>query len=221
MITDLATVHLVDDDASALTSVARLLRAAGFPVKMYSSAEAFLAEVDSGVHGCVVTDLEMPTMNGIELQERLARAGERLPVVFLTGRGDIPTSVKAMRRGAEDFVTKTAPKEVLLSAVRRALDRFAQENRLRLEDRDLEARFARLTPRDREVLLHVLRGQLNKEIAAELGVDERSVKRHRSSLMRKLEVGSVVELALVAQRAGLAQDLPRRNGGGSGDRSPD
>jgi FixJ family two-component response regulator len=198
------TVHLIDDDASVRTSVTRLLRASGFAVRAWSSAEAFLAEREAGSAGCVVTDLEMPAMSGIELQDRLARAEHPLPVVFLTGHGDVPTSVTAMRRGAEDFVTKTAPKEVLLSAVRRALERDVRESRRRERDRELQERLGRLTPRDREVLVHVLRGQLNKEIAAELEVDERSVKRHRTSLMRKLEVDSVVELVLLAREAGMA-----------------
>ena len=199
------TVHLIDDDASARSSVTRLLRASGYAVRSYPSAAAFLAERTDGSAGCVVTDLEMPEINGIELQERLARADDPLPVVFLTGHGDIPSSVTAMRRGAEDFVTKTAPKEALLSAVRRALERDERERRSRTRARDLKARFGRLTPRDLEVLSHVLRGQLNKEIAADLGVDERSVKRHRTSLMRKLEVESVVELALLAREAGVAE----------------
>lgn len=209
------TVHLIDDDASARTSVTRLLRASGYSVRSYASAGAFLAELPGAAPGCVVTDLDMPVMNGIELQERLAQADDRLPVVFLTGHGDVPSSVTAMRRGAEDFVTKTAPKEQLLSAVRRAIERNAHESRLRDRQRELRSRMDRLTPRDREVLVHVLRGQLNKEIAADLGVDERSVKRHRTSLMRKLEVDSVVALVLLAREAGMADARPEPVGAGS------
>jgi two-component system response regulator FixJ len=204
-----STVHVIDDDASARSSVTRLLRASGYAVRSWSSGAAFLAERASGVPGCVVTDLEMPEMSGIELQQRLAGAEDPLPVVFLTGHGDIPSSVTAMRRGAEDFVTKTAPKEALLAAVRRALERDGRERIGRERARDLKGRFGRLTPRDLEVLSHVLRGKLNKEIAADLGVDERSVKRHRTSLMRKLEVESVVELALLAREAGIAASAPR------------
>ena len=198
-----ATVFLVDDDASFLTSVARLCRASGLLVKPFSSAADFLAQRPPEAAGCVVADLQMPGMNGIELQEALTNSDNPLPIVFLTGRGDIPTSVKAMRHGAEDFLTKRAPKEELLSAVKRALARDSREREVRLHRRQLSAHFETLTPREREVLTHVLRGQLNKQIAADLGIDERSVKRHRTSLMHKLQVQSVAELAQLAVEAGM------------------
>ena len=196
------TVFLVDDDASFLRSVARLLGASGLLVKPFSSATAFLKQHPPEAAGCVVADLQMPGMNGIELQDALAKSGNPLPIVFLTGQGDISTSVKAMRHGAEDFLTKLASKEELLAAVKRALDRDAREREIRIRRRELSARFETLTPREREVLTHVLRGQLNKQIAADLGVDERSVKRHRTSLMAKLQVQSVAQLAQLAAEAG-------------------
>ena len=199
---NVATVFLVDDDESFLTSVARLFRASGMLVKPFSSAADFLAQRPPEAAGCVVTDLQMPGMSGIELQEALAKSKNPLPIVFLTGQGDIPTSVKAMRHGAEDFLTKRAPKEELIGAVRRALERDARDRKQREQQRELRALFNQLSPREREVLTHVLRGQLNKQTAADLGIDERSVKRHRTNLMRKLQVQSVAELAQLAFEAG-------------------
>jgi RNA polymerase sigma factor (sigma-70 family) len=199
------TVFIIDDDASFLTSAARLLRKSGFMVEAYSSATTFLAGRKSDAPGCVVADLEMPGMSGIELQDALAMTEHPLPIVFLTGRGDVPTSVTAMRHGAEDFLTKHAPKDELLAAVRRALERNEREDRQRARQRELDARLARLTPRDREVMVHVLRGRLNKQIAADLGIDERSVKRHRTNVMTKLQVTSVAELSHLAHEAGLVR----------------
>ena len=195
------TVFAVDDDASFLAGIERLLRAAGYAVACFTSATDFLAKRPLHPAGCIVADLQMPGMDGIALQEALAKSDNPLPVVFLTGQGDIPTSVKAMRRGAEDFLTKTAPKEELLAAIERALARDARE-------REMRSRFERLTPREREVMAHVMRGQLNKQIAAELGIDERSVKRHRTSLMGKVGVRSVAELVRLATDAGLAGARP-------------
>ena len=199
------TVFIVDDDESFLASVARLLRASGFLVKAFSSAADFLELRPPEAPGCVVADLQMPGMTGIELQEALANSDNPLPIVFLTGQGDIPTSVKAMRHGAEDFLTKRAPKEELLAAVQRALAHDVRDRQERKRRCELRARFDQLTPRDREVLTHVLRGQLNKQIAADLGIDERSVKRHRTSFMSKLQVQSVAQLAQLAMEAGMAK----------------
>ena len=200
------TIFLVDDDASFLVAVARMLRASGFVVKAFASASELLARPHLDGPGCVLADLQMPGMSGLDLQEALVKAGHRLPVIFLSGHGDIPTTVQAMRRGAEDFLTKRAPKEELLKVVNRALAREARERAERARVQELRARFDALTERDHEVLQHVLRGQLNKEIAADLGIDERSVKRHRTSIMAKLEVRSVAELARLAERAGVSGD---------------
>lgn len=207
------TVFIVDDDASFLRSVARLLQASGMTVETFASAKEFLAQRLPQAPGCVVADLQMPGMTGIELQDALAKSGNPLPIVFLTGHGDIPTSVKAMRHGAEDFLTKTAPKKDLLAAVERALARDGRDRAERARQSDLFARFERLTPREREVLSHVLSGQLNKQIAADLGIAERSVKRHRTSLMAKLAVQSVAELTQLAIQAGYnGRDEGRRAG---------
>lgn len=195
-------VFVVDDDLSHLTSMARLLHASGFSAQTFSSATDFLGQRPMDAPGCIVVDLQMPGMTGIELQEALAKSGNPLPIIFLSGHGDIPTSVKAMRHGAEDFLTKTAPKEELLAAIERALARDARDREARDSRRKLHLRFEKLTPREREVLMHVLRGRLNKQIGADLGIDERSVKRHRTSLMVKLQVRSVAQLAQLAVQAG-------------------
>jgi FixJ family two-component response regulator len=197
-------VYVVDDDASFLLAISRLLRASGFMVKAFSVANDFLAQLAPGARGCLIADLQMPGMSGMDLQMALAGTENIIPVIFLTGHGDIPTTVQAMRRGAEDFLSKRADKEQLLDAVNRALARGAREQAERERLRKLREPFAALTPRDREVLAHVLTGQLNKQIAADLQIDERSVKRHRASIMTKLHVQSLVELTHLIHEAGLS-----------------
>ena len=179
-----------------------MLRASGFVVEVFASAEEFLARPNADVPGCVLVDLQMPGLSGLDLQEALVQAGQPLPVVFLSGHGNVPTTVQAMRRGAEDFLTKQASREELLAAVKRTLTRDARERAERARLQQLRAPFAALTLRDREVLAHVLAGQLNKQIASDLGIDERSVKRHRTSIMSKLRVQSVAELTRLVQDAG-------------------
>lgn len=196
-------VYLVDDDVSHLRSLARLLRAAGFEVVIHDSAAEFLAEIKPGMDGCVITDLMMPGIDGIDLQQGLLAAGNPLPVIFLSGQGDIPTSVQAMRAGAEDFLTKHAPKEKIFEAIRRALARNAADRARRARIDDLRRPFAQLTEREREVLRQVVQGKLNKQIAADLGLHERTVKFHRSHLTTKLGVHSVAELTRMADEAGI------------------
>jgi FixJ family two-component response regulator len=195
-------VHVVDDDASFLTALSRMLRAAGYTVRAFSRAADFLEQL-TDTAGCVIADLRMPGLSGFDLQDSLARAGHALPVIFLTGHGDIPTTVHAMRQGAEDFLTKRAPKEELLEAVRRALARDARQRAERIRLRQLRARFDALTPRERDVLRRVVRGQLNKQIAADLNINERTVKLHRTAITTKLEVRSVAELTQLVQAAGV------------------
>jgi FixJ family two-component response regulator len=195
-------VRVVDDDASFLTAVARILRASGFEVKTFASAAEFLARPEFDVPGCVLVDLQMPGLSGLDLQETLAKEGHTLPVIFLSGHGDIPTTVQAMRRGAEDFLTKRAPKEDLLDAVKRALDRDTRQRAGRAQMEALRARMAALTPREREVLQHVVQGKLNKQIAFNLGIHERTVKLHRTSIMTKLGVYSTAELTKLWMEAG-------------------
>jgi len=196
-------VHVVDDDASFLTAVSRLLRANGFSVKTYSSAHKFLAQRDADAPGCVLADLQMPEMSGLDLQAALTQSPNPLPILFLTGHGDIPSSVQAMRDGAEDFLEKRAPKEKLLDAVTRALARDSREREARDRQRELRALFETLTDREREVLSHVVQGRLNKQIAWDLGIHERTVKLHRTAITTKLKVESVAELTRLTQEAGI------------------
>ena len=197
-------VHVVDDDESFLRSVSRLLRASGFEVATFSSVQSFLQREDSSAPGCVLTDLQMPRQSGLHLQQALALSRNPMPVVFLTSKGDIPTSVRAMRAGAEDFLTKRAPRAQLLQAIKRALERGKRESEERKRGASTEARLRSLSPRERQVLSGVARGLLNKEIADELGVAERTVKLHRSNLSTKLGLRSPAELALFARESGLS-----------------
>jgi len=194
-------VHVVDDDGSFLIGLSRLLRASGYSVKTFSSGQAFLDQL-ADTPGCVIADLRMPGLNGLDLQEALTRTGFSLPVIFLSGQGDIPTTVRAMRHGAEDFLTKTAPKADVLEAVGRALARDARQREERARLQALRARLDLLTAREREVLQHVVRGRLNKQIAAELRIHERTVKLHRTAITTKLQVRSVAELTQLVQDAG-------------------
>jgi FixJ family two-component response regulator len=196
-------VHLVDDDASFLASISRLLRASGFVVKAFSSASDFLERRDANAPGCVLADLEMPEMSGLDLQSALARTSNPLPILFLTGHGDIPSTVRAMRGGAEDFLEKRASKEKLLDAVNRALARDARAREERAKQGELRTRFAALTKRELEVLGHVVLGRLNKQIAADLCIHERTVKLHRTAITTKLRVQSAAELTRLTDEAGI------------------
>jgi FixJ family two-component response regulator len=196
-------VFVVDDDPSFLGSMVRLLHASGFSAQGFSSAREALEKIPADGEGCILVDLHMPEMSGIEFQAILARYGNPITVVFLTGAGDIPASVQAIKGGAEDFLVKTAPKEEIFAAIDRALERNKRERREMKLSRELLKKFARLTPRENEVLQHVLHGRLNKQIAFDLEIHERSVKRHRTNLMRKLEVSTVAQLVQSAIEAGV------------------
>lgn len=200
-------IHIVDDDPSFLVALARLLKASGYTVRTYASAAEFLAQLGDGA-GCVVTDLRMPGMDGLDLQQALMCGANMLPVVFLSGEGDIPTTVMAMRQGAEDFLTKRAPKEAIFSAVDRAIARDARQRSEGAHLHALRARFNALTTREREILRHVVAGQINKQIAANLGISERTVKFHRTAITTKLQVHSAAELTRLALAAGLFDDTP-------------
>ena len=203
LLSESGVVFVIDDDASFLRSVTRLLKASGYSVQAFESANEFLEQLAPEMSGCVIVDLQMPGMNGLELQEILAQSVNPLPVVFLTAQGNIPATVQAMRCGAEDFLTKLSPKEKLLDAIRRALARGARERKGRARLQELRARFETLTSRETEVLERVVLGRLNKQIAAELGINERTVKLHRTNLTRKLQTQSVAELTRLAEEAGL------------------
>lgn len=197
------TIFVIDDDASFLKSMSRLLGAVGYTVRAFESAQEFLDQICPETSGCVVTDLQMPGMDGLKMQEALAKTANPLPVIFLTGQGDIPKTVSAMRSGAEDFLTKRAPKEEVLAAIERAFERETLERQERGRLRDLRHRFRDLSERELEVLGHVVQGKMNKQIAADLNINERTVKLHRTNLTRKLKVQSVAELTRLADEARL------------------
>jgi len=191
------TVHVVDDDASFARALGRLLGAHGLHARTFGSGAEVLAQITLASRGCVVMDLDLPGLGGLEVQQRLAERRVALPIVFLTGRGDIPSSVRAMRQGAVDFLEKNAPQAQLLAAVSRALAADAARS-------SLYNRFANLTGRELEILRHVVRGRMNKQIAADLGIHERTVKLHRSAITAKLGVRSSAELASLARDAGVS-----------------
>jgi RNA polymerase sigma factor (sigma-70 family) len=196
-------IHVVDDDSSFRSAIARLLNAAGYEVALYETSQQLLDKPPTRLSDCILLDVQLPDLSGLQLQDRLSKLGNRLPIVFLTGHADIPTSVRAIKAGAEDFLTKPVTKEQLLETIRRALD-HAEEVRARSEQVDaLLARVASLTPRERQVFALVVRGLLNKQIAHELGTSERTVKAHRHMVMQKCGVRSVAELVMIAERTGI------------------
>ncbi len=197
------TVYLVDDDASVLRGLSRLLAAAGMKVAAFDSPREFLQGLDPAAPGCLVLDVAMPGLSGPDLQQALAARRSELPIVFLSGHGDIPTSVQAMKRGAADFLTKPVDEEVLLAAIRNALERDRALRGAREELARIERRLATLTPREREVLERVVAGRLNKQIAAELGTVEKTIKVHRASVMQKMGVRTLADLVRLAGRAGV------------------
>jgi FixJ family two-component response regulator len=216
-----ATVHIVDDDPSFRASTGRLLQACGYAVALYESGEALLAQLpkDAGA-SCILLDIRIPALSGPELQARLNEMGSRLPIVFLTGHGDISTAVQVIKAGAEDLLTKPVAKEKLLAAIERAIAR----GRVRQEEHDkldgLRRLVSALSPRERQVFERVARGGLNKQIAYELGTTERTIKAHRHNLMEKLRVSSLAELVLIAERLGLLAQPASPNPPAAGKGTP-
>src|SRR6266487_1014100 len=201
------TIFVVDDYAPVRRAVSRLLHEAGFAVVAFGSPQDFLAQYDPGVCGCLVLDLDMPAVNGLELQRILATKGSGLPIIFLTGHGDIPKSVQAMKHGASDFLTKPVNDEDLLAAIRVAIEKDRALRREEAELSEIRARLATLTPREREVLEYVVAGKLNKQIAGGLGTVEQTVKVHRARVMQKMRAQSVAELVRLTQRCGIGASV--------------
>ncbi len=199
-------VHVVEDDASMRTSLARLLDGEGYEVALYASAEELLAVAGPALTGCILLDLRLPGASGLELQDRLLERGCSTPVVFLTGHGDVPASVRAMKRGALDFLQKPVAADELFAAVSAALARDEAGRRQGADLAQLRALAATLSDRQRDVWLRVVSGQLNKQIAYDLGVVERTVKLHRARAMAKLGARSTADLARIAERLGLIRD---------------
>ena len=199
------TVYLVDDDAGVLKALSRLLRAKGYEVKSYVSPQEFLEQHDPAVSGCAVLDVSMPGLDGLELQQALTAGGSHRPIVFITGKGDVPTSVRAMKAGAIDFLTKPTKDVDLLQAIRRA-EELDAEARRRLSELELvQAKLRTLTPRERQVLTQVVAGRLNKQIACDLGTVEKTIKVHRSRMMGKLGLRTVADLVRMAERAQISK----------------
>jgi FixJ family two-component response regulator len=194
------TVFIVDDDPAVLKSLSRLLHSVQLTVVTSGSPQEFLEQHDPRAPGCLVLDVSMPGLNGLELQEALTTKDSAIPIIFLTGYGDVPTSVRAMKRGAFDFLTKPVNDDDLIKAVHAAFEknRIARQSRDELED--IQERLATLTPREREVLTHVVSGQLNKQIAYDLGTVEKTIKVHRARVMEKMKVHSVAELVRLTER---------------------
>jgi FixJ family two-component response regulator len=204
--TDKFTVYLVDDDPGVLKALSRLLRIRGYEVKPYCSPQLFLEEHDVTVPGCAILDVSMPGLDGLQLQRALTAAGgSHRPVVFVTGKGDIPTSVRAMKAGAIDFLTKPVKDEDLFKAVSSAEALDAESRRLHSELESMQAKVRTLTPREREVLMHVVAGRLNKQIAGDLGTVEKTIKVHRSRMMEKLGIRMVADLVRMSEKLNLSK----------------
>ncbi len=197
------TVFLVDDDPGVSRALSRVLREEGWNVETFDSAEAFLGRCRPDEQGCVVLDVTMPGLDGLELQRRLAEAGQSLPIVFVTGHGDIPMSVQAIKAGAADFLTKPVEAHVLVSAIRTAIQNDAAKQQMRAATAQIRQRFDTLTPREREVLAALVEGRLNKQIAADFGVVEQTIKFHRARIMERMQAKTVAQLMHIAARLGI------------------
>ena len=197
------TVFIVDDDASVREALANLMRSVGLHAQLFASAQEFLKTPQPDSPACLILDVRMPGLGGLDCQRQLADAGCQIPIIFMTGHGDIPMSVRAMKAGAVDFLTKPFRDQDLLDAVQQAIDR---DRLRRAEERDLtdlRDRFIGLTPRERDVMAWVVSGRLNKQIAGELGTSEITVKVHRGHVMRKMQADSVADLVRMAGRLGV------------------
>jgi FixJ family two-component response regulator len=198
-------VHLIEDDESSRSASSRLLRSAGYTVRAYGSGSEFLAAPPTGP-GCLLLDLRLPGPSGLELQERLQATDNPLPIVFLTGHGDVPKTVRAMKGGAVDFLTKPVGAPVLLEAVARAITRDAETRMARARHAEIRTRYNRLTPREREIFAHLISGQLNKQIGFDLGITERTTKIHRRQVLTKMKASSVVDLVRMASDLGIGPE---------------
>jgi len=197
-------VHVIDDDASFRTAIERRLKLAGYDVETYSSAQQLLDRLpDVERPGCILLDVQMPGLSGLDLQSRLIERGSILPIIFVTGYADTPTTVRAIKAGAEDFLTKPATSAQLIDAIERAMTRYESARRQRNELNSFRGLAATLTPRERQVFNLIVRGKINKQIAHELGTTERTVKAHRHQVMEKMQVHSLAELVSNAERLGM------------------
>jgi FixJ family two-component response regulator len=199
---DKAVVFVVDDDASMRRSLESLLSSVGHDVRLFASAPEFMQAARNDAPGCLVLDVRLPGMSGLAFQQELAKAGVALPIIFITGHGDVPMSVRAMKAGAAEFLTKPFDDQVLLDAVHAAIERDRERRRADASVATLRARYDELTERERQVMSHVVAGWVNKRIAGELGLSVVTVKVHRGQVMRKMQAKSVAELVRMADRLG-------------------
>jgi len=198
-----AVIAIVDDDLSVRRSLQRLIRSAGWNAESFASAQEFLARPGPGTPSCLVLDLRLPGLSGLDLQKRMAEIGLEIPIVFLTGHGNIPASVQAMKAGAVEFLTKPFDEEDLFQAIQEAIERDWRTRQQRAEKRELKNRYASLTSREQEIMEQVISGTLNKQIAAELGITEFTVKFHRGHIMRKMQADSLADLVRMAGNLGM------------------
>lgn len=198
-----ATVFVIDDDANVRASIQGLLKSAGLRSECFETAEQFLKEEPSTGPSCLIVDVSLPGISGLEFQERMQKAGRQIPIVFITGHGDIPMSVKAMKAGALEFLTKPFDDDDLLRAVGQALERDSATRKAQAQLDALRGRYQQLTPREKEVMTLVVSGLLNKQVAAELGTSEITIKVHRARIMTKMQAGSLAELVRMAEGLGV------------------
>jgi FixJ family two-component response regulator len=196
-------IFLVDDEPAIVKAMSRLLRTRGYDVRAFTSPQDFLANHDSAVPGCAIFDLSMPGLNGLELQEAMKARGFVRPVIFMTGKGDIPTSVRAMKAGAIDFLTKPVSEQEIFAAIARAEKQDTDARQVQAEKTSIQAKMATLTPREQQVMAHVVSGRLNKQIAGDLGTVEKTIKVHRSRVMGKMGVRTVADLVRLVGKARL------------------
>ena len=197
------TIAIVDDDPSVRKGLERLIRSAGWKTETFGSAQEFLTRARIDAPTCILLDLQLPGLSGLELQKQMTEAGVETPIVFLTGHGDIPASVRAMKAGAIEFLTKPVDEQDLLNAIQEAIERNRRTRQQQADVRDLRDRYESLTSREQEVMQQVVSGLLNKQIAAELKITEDTVKFHRGHIMRKMQAGSLADLVRMAENLGI------------------
>jgi len=202
---DAAVIYLVDDDEAVRDSLGMLFKSIGFESEAYASALEFLEHFDAGRHACLVADIRMPGLSGLELQQRLNEQRAEIPIIFITGHGDVPMAVNAMKSGAADFLQKPFRDQELIDRIHKALAEDRERRMFRAEDDEIRARIASLTPRENEVMRRVVRGQANKVIAMDLGVSQRTVELHRARVMRKLKMRSLAELVHAVDKVTAAE----------------